>query len=154
MDWSVVDQTIPTMDGGFAGAGMVLIPTIIPSTSTTHPQKGYVFKLDNNGCFGPGNCHNSILTVEELPAAEAGLFIYPNPAINEVNVKYTSAYGKHEVILRDMQGKEIQRHIMQEQTPGEQVLHLHIQGMAAGQYLVEIHGEGGRKEVAKVRIVH
>ena len=150
-DWSIINQTVPTIDGGFAGAGMVLIPTIVPQSV---PQKGYVFKLDSNGCFGPGNCHNSILTVEELPAAASGISVYPNPAINEVNIQYTSAHGKHEVILRDMQGKEVRRQLMEELTPGEQKVLLHIQGLAAGQYLIEIHGEKGRKEVVKVKIAH
>ena len=152
-DWSPIRVVKPTIDGGFIGGGMAFLWSFIPQTDSTHPQKAFVFRLDSNGCYGPGHCHDHFLTVEESPAPEAGVKVYPNPAVNEVNVEYTNAVpGHYHLIIRDMQGREVGREFMRPTAPQTQHVLMPIHQLPSGQYLLEIHGEKGREQVVKVKI--
>ncbi|MCC5918183.1 MAG: T9SS type A sorting domain-containing protein [Cryomorphaceae bacterium] len=148
-DVVVAETVIPTIDNGFVGVGTATIPSFRNHPTDPH-QFAYAFRLDSNGCFGPNHCHDSWLSVEELPALETGLSVYPNPAVNEVNVKLEKAAGNYEIILRDMQGREVRRSRMEETGVQERHVLLSIQGLPAGIYTIEVVGE--KRYVVKVRV--
>ncbi|TVQ82054.1 MAG: hypothetical protein EA358_00085, partial [Flavobacteriales bacterium] len=57
-DYNSIFLTRETSDGGFVGVG---IYHILESLTTIHRTRGFVFKLDSNGCYEPGICPNSML---------------------------------------------------------------------------------------------
>lgn len=148
-DIIVPETVIPTLDNGFIGVGTATLPTFRNKPSDP-AQFAFAFRLDSNGCYGPNHCHESWLSVEELPSPESGLSIYPNPAVNEVNVKLENVSGTYEVLLRDMQGREVRRMRMEETTAQERHVLLPIQGLPSGMYTIEVIGEV--RHVVKVRV--
>ena len=81
---------------------------------------------------------------------EAALKVYPNPAVNEVNIELFHAPGNYEVVMRDMQGREVKRQRMEETGFDSKHLLLPIQGLPSGMYTIEIIGE--ERHVVKVRV--
>lgn len=144
--WSY--QTKPTSDGGFIGSGMNILSNSLHPWG--HVQAGYVYKLDSNGCFGPGDCPTSTISVTEYEE-EVGLSFYPNPTNDVLNVTYSMGNGKlHTVVIRDLQGKTLREEPMQNYG-NEQTARLELQDLPNGMYLLEIHSQ--TKTVTKAKII-
>lgn len=143
--WSY--QTKPTADGGYIGCGMNVLH--IGTHPWGHPQAGYVYKLDSNGCFGPGDCPTSTISVTEYEE-EAGLSFYPNPTNDVLNVTYSIGNGKlHTVVIRDLQGKTLREEPLQN-NGNEHTARLELQDLPNGMYLLEIRNQGRVEASAKV----
>ncbi|TVQ81634.1 MAG: hypothetical protein EA358_00410, partial [Flavobacteriales bacterium] len=59
-DFLKIHLTKQTSDGGFVGVGANLFLLSLASQQG-NMQRGFVFKLDSNGCYEPGICPNSML---------------------------------------------------------------------------------------------
>lgn len=83
---------------------------------------------------------NDIVTVEETESAlSMEMNIFPNPASNEVSVRYTLETASDvEIHLLDETGRIVRttqrKHVM----PGETTEHLNISGLAAGNYYIRL----------------
>jgi M6 family metalloprotease-like protein len=118
------------------------------------------------GCAYHDPCHTGLIPDSELPAAPtpmsdlaAGYYVYPNPAGNNVNVRYklgadasavklTFLNLAGEPVMPDVQGQALAG-VDNETTVG-------LTGIAAGLYVVRLEVEGGgRREVkfAKLAVV-
>ncbi len=150
-DVIMIQNIIPTIDNGFFGVGSALVPTL-RDLPTDPAQFVMAFRLDSNGCYGPNHCHNTWFSVEEILSEneEIGLKVYPNPAVNEVNIELARAPGNYMAIMRDMQGREVRRMPMQETAADTKHLLLPIQGLPSGMYTIEVIGE--TRHVMKVRV--
>lgn len=146
--WSYV--TKPTADGGYIGCGWkILNPNLYGTYPWGHPQAGYVFKLDSNGCYGPGDCPTSTISVVEYEE-EAVLSFYPNPTQDVLNVTFsTTKQAEYHVVLRDAQGKVVLDERLSS-TGTEYTKQLDLRHLAKGMYILEIQDAGKVNTTAKI----
>ena len=95
-----------TSDGGYLIAGQAKL------SGQGVSQQGWLLKLDQNGCLVPG-CHlpdttTSILPITSQPQAQ--LKLYPNPAVDYLNVLYRNKQLGEKLTFRilDQQGRVLQ----------------------------------------------
>ncbi|HTF06430.1 MAG TPA: T9SS type A sorting domain-containing protein, partial [Bacteroidia bacterium] len=83
---------------------------------------------------------NDIVTVPETSAmVSMQVNVYPNPATDNVNVKYTLAKaGDVEIVLLDELGRSVQVTQRRNVSAGEQTETLNVSGLAAGIYYVRL----------------
>ena len=78
--------------------------------STT--QDGWILRVDSMGCVVE-NCTGSVGADDDLSTLHSEkLSIYPNPAINQLNISLNGIDAKEsEVVIHDLMGKEIHRFV-------------------------------------------
>jgi hypothetical protein len=99
----------PTSDGGYVGAGYVLVF----DTANTGANLGYtawIIKLDSNGCLRP-SCDNRISKPEFSQEEEMLLSIYPNPAKDHINISMPDA-KEAQIELVDAYGRVVQSTVL------------------------------------------
>lgn len=102
---------------------------------------GNNFYLDNINVYAGSPSNELIAGLEELPSIN-NLELFPNPADNELNVRFGMENGGTlRVVVRDLAGKEIRSSTIQA-TQGTNVVFIGLDGVASGMYLLEIQGEG------------
>lgn len=73
------------------------------------------------------------------------LSLYPNPAVDFTYLNYVLQNpGSTSVSLKDLHGRSIRTVMQRKQAPGNYLLEIDLQGLAAGMYLVEIETPGGK----------
>jgi hypothetical protein len=133
----------PTSDGGYVGAGYVLVF----DTATTGANFGYtawVIKLDSNGCLRQ-SCVNRISEPEFNPAEEVPLSIYPNPSNQYFTVEWLGAKNG-EAQLLDVQGRVLQRIDLNQ---GIGILNT-AGHLPNGMYLIRVSSSDGEVRTQKV----
>ena len=121
-----------TPDGGFIACGEVdSMPAV--------PQSIWVLKLDSFGCLVPG-CQN-VGMMEVILQDNEQVFVFPNPANTEVNIRLPENFGKNaqQARLFDHLGREVLR---QPLSSGEPTHTLNIASLPAGIYYIRIIGNG------------
>jgi hypothetical protein len=104
--WNILTDIDLLPDGGFVAVGQcqrVINPNNLP------PQLGWFLKLDSNGC----EIENCILGVEDVKAEKPQINIYPNPANSKINVSYAASEKVEEILILDLQGRQLQTHSAQ-----------------------------------------
>ena len=148
--WSY--QTKPTVDGGYIGCGLNILHS--GRHPWGHPQAGYVYKLDSDGCYGPGDCPTttiipntvSVLLYEE----EVDFSFYPNPTQDILHITYANTtHAEYRVVIRDVQGKVVADERL---SPNEfEYTHqLDLRHLSQGIYMLEIRSAGKMQATTKV----
>jgi hypothetical protein len=127
-----------THDGGYLIAGQALF------TGQGPYQQGWLLKLDQHGCLVPG-CHlpdttNSVLPLYAQPQAE--LKIYPNPAVDYLNVLYRNKQIGEELTFRilDVQGRVLQSHTARDISDKTYIFP--VWELLGGWYVLEVRQDG------------
>jgi hypothetical protein len=127
-----------THDGGYLIAGQAKI------TGQGPYQQGWLLKLDQHGCLVPG-CHlpdttNSVLPLYAQPQAE--LKIYPNPAVDYLNVLYRNKQIGEELTFRilDVQGRVLQSHTARDISDKTYIFP--VWELLGGWYVLEVRQDG------------
>ncbi len=103
----------------------------------------------------PGYSNVPVNGIAETPATSAILQLYPNPADMQVALVLSDAYpssvrGETWIVLNDIQGKELRR---MKPEPDQALVHLDVQDVAPGLYLVHVYRNGahagGRKLIIR-----
>jgi hypothetical protein len=151
-DFLKTHMTKETADGYFIGVGHIHFLVSL-ATHFGNMQRSFVFKLDSNGCYEPGICPNSMLGVDERVFSSVdGVKIYPNPAERILFVELEGIRGECRVVLRNMQGQSISTQSLDDTYGRNAKTEFDVQHIAAGMYLIEVHGEQGLLHTKKVVI--
>jgi hypothetical protein len=151
-DFLRVSMVKETSDGGFIGVGHIDFLLSLASQQG-NMSRSFVFKLDSNGCYEPGICPNSMLGVDERVFSSVdGVKIYPNPAERILFVELEGIRGECRVVLRNMQGQSISTQSLDDTYGRNAKTEFDVQHIAAGMYLIEVHGEQGLLHTKKVVI--
>ena len=133
----------PTSDGGYVGAGYVLVF----DTANTGANFGYtawVIKLDSNGCLRQ-SCVNRISQPEFNQAEELVLSIYPNPAKDYIKISWPGM-KEAQIALVDSYGRMVQTAILNQ---GNALLTLKAD-LPRGLYFVRVIGNNAAVYSRKV----
>lgn len=131
-DLNYVTDFISTSDSGFLLAGNVL-----PQSSNT--QELWLLKVDSNGCNNPA-CDSRVydirLGIDYRPQINTEFKVFPNPAVNELNVvQQTAGETTWQYQLLNLNGQVLQRGEM------GQTKTLDVSGLAKGSYVLQLqHG--------------
>lgn len=105
-------------------------------------EGGNNFYLDDINLYS-GSPSNTIVTASLNEESFINTVIYPNPANEEVNVKFNTLHSSDvNVSIVDMTGKEIQNHLIKT-NPGENLVLLDTKNLAAGSYSVKMQSNEG-----------
>jgi hypothetical protein len=151
-DFMKLHMVKETSDGGFIGVGIKHFLLSL-ATSNNNMTRSFVFKLDSNGCYEPGICPTSMLGVEDRVFSSVdGVKIYPNPADRILNIELEGIQGECKVVLRNMQGQTIVTKVLDDTYGRTAKTEFDVQHIAAGLYIVEVHGKQGLLQTKKVLI--
>ncbi|MFK7797906.1 MAG: T9SS type A sorting domain-containing protein [Aureispira sp.] len=127
-----------THDGGYLIAGQAKF------TGQGPYQQGWLLKLDQHGCLVPG-CHlpdttTSILPIHAQPQAQ--LKLYPNPAVDYLNVWYRNKQVGEELTFRilDAQGRVLQSHTARDISDKTYIFP--VWELLGGWYVLEVRQDG------------
>jgi hypothetical protein len=127
-----------TKDGGFLICGQA------QGSGQGAYQQGWLLKLDQHGCLVPG-CHlpdttTSILPLHAQPQAE--LKLYPNPAVDYLNVLYRNKQVGEKLTFRilDAQGRVIQSHTARDISDKTYIFP--VWELLGGWYVLEVRQDG------------
>jgi hypothetical protein len=86
-------------DGGYAMVGQV--------SNWTEPQTAWVIKVDSLGCDTPG-CSTGVGIYDgpSLMPHATRLYIYPNPAISEIQVRFSILDFRSSIFIYDLYGRK------------------------------------------------
>ncbi|MFK7798457.1 MAG: T9SS type A sorting domain-containing protein [Aureispira sp.] len=127
-----------TKDGGFLICGQA------QGSGQGAYQQGWLLKLDQHGCLVPG-CHlpdttTSILPIQAQPQAQ--LKLYPNPAVDYLNVWYRNKQVGEELTFRilDAQGRVLQSHTARDISDKTYIFP--VWELLRGWYVLEVRQDG------------
>jgi hypothetical protein len=113
----------------------------VPGTSTRANMHAVAVLIDQTN----GEIVNAIqgpLSLASLGEIETiGMEVYPNPATDEVNVKFVGTGGDYQIVITDLAGRQMSATSLVNVT-GAQSIALPISGFGAGNYLVTIAKDG------------
>lgn len=112
-------------------------------------EGGNNFYLDDINLYSGAPSNTLVLGLEEQTIE--GMVVYPNPAQDEISVKYnTLTAGTYQVSIVDMAGKTVQNHTIQSAS-GENVVLMDIYSLSSGKYNIKIQGAEGFTTVPFVK---
>lgn len=127
----------PTSDGGYI---MVGESTDQSPTREAPVQRGWLVKVDSNGCVGPNDAQCWPLAIAQNPLITNETSIYPNPVTAQLNISYHNSSTTGAVFtLTDVTGK-----LLTSQTlPGKSGIEpVDVSRLASGIYLYRITESG------------
>ncbi len=130
--WGAVDFCrMP--DKGFLLAGAYRNETL--GAPTYGSQKGWLIRLDSNGCLGHDDPECDKTSIEEMPLSnEGGFRIYPNPSTNDFVIEYHHAvHNKAALRVYDLMGR-----LMLQQSINTDLGIIKATDWAGGVYLYEV----------------
>ncbi len=139
--WGAVHEIFDveqTHDGGYLIAGQAKLNGQGPY------QQGWLLKLDQHGCLVPG-CHIDSSAIGILPIAsrpQAELKLYPNPAVDYLNVLYRNQQVGEKLTFRilDQQGRVLQTHNTSDVSDMTYVFP--VWDLLSGWYVLEVRQDG------------
>ena len=112
-------------------------------------EGGNNFYLDDINLYSGAPSNTLVLGLTEQSIA--GIVVYPNPAQDEMSVKYNALMaGAYQVSIVDMAGKTVQNYAIQS-AAGENVVLMDINALSSGKYNVKIQGAEGFTTVPFVK---
>jgi hypothetical protein len=93
-----------------------------------------------------------LASVGTLSGDENGMTVYPNPAINTVNLKYNFNSDNASVVIRDLLGKVVYQQELGKQLFGEKYYSFDVSHLNSGLYMVELSLGEHTKLVNKVSV--
>ena len=138
----------PTSDGGYIMAG-----EYISTAGNIFPediQTAIAVKVDQYGCLEPG-CQLAD-AIAEIPKADLGLRIWPNPAGETINVVVAENIKVAKVRVYEVTGRVVLSQSPQPPSPRGRRLSVDVNGLVPGMYLIEVETDSGQREVKRVVI--
>jgi hypothetical protein len=123
-----------TKDGGFLICGQA------QGSGQGAYQQGWLLKLDQHGCLVPG-CH--LISTSSLPnQPQAQLKLYPNPAVDYLNVLYRNKHIGEKLTFRilDVQGRVLQSHTAKDISDKTYIFP--VWELLGGWYVLEVRQDG------------
>ena len=119
----------------------------------------YKYACANHGSMAsdgtPGGMSGSFTVSNATAIQEAGVLsnfftIYPRPATDLLTVRMNSStVAKGQIIVYDIQGKEVQREDA-DLAPGSNAVHFSIGALNKGQYFIEVYSDKRRLGIQKI----
>lgn len=140
--------------GGYAGQ-----TGSVPTTITDGQVVNYTFNYTVPATSNRVNMHavavlidqvtGEIVNADEIELTSAGIGetetinmeVYPNPAVDAVNVKFEGQGGTYTVTITDLAGRQVGVSVI-DNAVGAQAVALPVNGLAGGNYLVTVAKEG------------
>ncbi len=127
---------------------IVAVGEINPNDGISIPQQGWILRVDSNGCIVDSNwCGWNSIEVEPTPntwQSSKELFIYPNPAIDIINITFKNSSlnlsDKLNVRIFDVQGREVYN----EKTNYKDLIQLNVSFFERGIYFIKINSEDNK----------
>ncbi len=131
-------DVIQCPDGGYAACGMTLDVPL--------GQQYWVLKVDSMGCLVPG-C-DTLTSVFDLPNNAVGFEVYPNPAVDELNIYFESlnAHPKGQIKVYNCVGQMV--NYFPVSSSGITYI-LNVQNLEDGFYILEYTDEENYRMVKK-----
>jgi hypothetical protein len=110
------------------------------STSYSNLDHIYLVKLDSNG-VSSANVNNVITNINSFNEVESSVFLYPNPASNELNISLEASpkNKKYSLTINDVLGREYISTIIETSSSTDQAIN--TSQLPNGVYLVKIQGD-------------
>jgi hypothetical protein len=133
-----------TTDGGYILAGYTMDEVVVPFTAPT--QRGWLIKVDSNGCEGGASC-NPTAIIPVNPTANY-INIYPNPSTSDYELQYEVQNKEPlQLVISDITG----RILLQTNLPAQQnTYHIHAVNWASGVYIYQLSREGAIFKTGKL----
>jgi len=129
---------VHTNDSGFIACGYVN-----PVYPDPGPQSTWVIKVDSLGCESPSYCWVNVEEEEEeaIPAEKGKMVLFPNPAIDILNLRMTGDHFKQgtELLFYNIYGQVQERRVV---TTASEILQFNVAGWPPGIYVVRILSKG------------
>jgi len=143
-------NTALTPDSGFVCTGLIRQFNNDPQPQLWTP---WLFKVDKYGCLEPG-CQFITGIEEQIVGMQNALQVYPNPAQENLNIEFHLPLNQalpqnSELILYDMQGREIIRKLLSPSDIGS--LQLNVSNLNSGIYL--LHWISGATWLDSVKVM-
>lgn len=110
------------------------------STSYSNLDHIYLVKLDSNG-VSSANVNNVITNINSFNEVELSVFLYPNPASNELNIRLESLpkNKKYTLTINDVLGREYISTFIETSSSTDHAIN--TSQLPSGVYLVKIQGD-------------
>jgi hypothetical protein len=140
----------PTPDGGWVCSGYIKQLYSDPNPNLLTP---WVFKVDSMGCLEPG-CQ-FVGVSEMVLGLEDVMSLYPNPvnSVAHINFSFPINYSPptlSELLVIDLQGKEVLRQAIQHNSASSLTVDLNLQYLSSGIYTVHWISEGAWLDSVKL----
>jgi len=131
----------PTTDGGYIMAGEYFSTSgnIFPEGI----QTAIAVKVDEFGCLEPG-CQLAD-AIAEIPKADLGLRVWPNPASETVNISVAENVQIEKVRIYELSGRAVL-----ESSVNENRIKIDVGGLSPGMYLIEVETGDGYREIKRL----
>ena len=137
-----------TTDGGYIMAG-----EYFSSPGNIYPegiQTAIAVKVDEFGCLVAG-C-DTLVGIAEIPKANLGLRVWPNPASEVVNISVAENVKVERIKVYEITGRVVLDQSPQPPSPRGSAISFDISDLSPGIYLVEVKTKTGQREVKRVVI--
>lgn len=136
-------DVIQTNDSGFIACGYVN-----PVSPDPGPQSTWVIKVDSLGCESPSYCWVNVEEEEAMPAEKGKMILFPNPAIDILNLRMTGDQFKQgtELLFYNIYGQVQERRVV---TAASEVLQVDVSGWPPGIYIVRLLSKGALEAAEK-----
>jgi hypothetical protein len=133
-----------TADGSFILAGYTNDNVVAPLTAPV--QRGWLIKVDSNGCEGGASC-NPTAIIPVNPNANY-INIYPNPSTSDYELQYEVQNNEPlQLVISDITG----RILLQTNLPAQQnSYHINAANWATGVYVYQLSGDGAIIKTGKL----
>lgn len=127
----VMDSYGDGFDSGYGnGNFQVLAGGLVVASVTTFAESEAIDKMKTSASA----------SINEVTAA-IGMEVYPNPAVNVVNVKFEANGGDYSLAITDLTGRVVTSTVIANAN-GMQNVALPIEGLVAGNYLITVAKDG------------
>ena len=109
------------------------------------PQVGWFLKLDSNGC----EIENCTVGIDPQPPKGGLIQVYPNPANDKVNVSFSADEKVNEIVVCDVQGRELLKQKIQLQNSS---IEIDIKDLPSGLYFLQLRNEKGMVATTKFAV--
>jgi hypothetical protein len=139
MSWANFNISLTYASGETPDTAMIVL-----SASGNSPQNYSYLYVDNLSFSG------SVTGIEEQ-GADATFDLFPNPSIDAINIRWSSASGPMQATLSDASGRIVHT---EKVNPTNNTAHMDVSAMAEGSYLLSITDRQGKRFTRPVIITH
>ncbi len=139
----------PTLDSGFVFCGQA------DNQYNTQPlpnQRGWIVKVDSNGCMGPGdpNCMPVAVKVTSPGLSKGEVIVYPNPVTNSLTLSLSEGEGTARVLPAGVQIFNIVGSLVYSGVMTENKMIISTKDLSAGAYILRLTGRDGVVMISKI----
>jgi hypothetical protein len=131
-----------TDDGGFIMVGEST--DNCNQTQTAPIQRGWIIKVDSNGCLGNNDPQCWKVGINEIANNDSKTMVYPNPAQDILYVKTTLKSTKLVLTLYDLSGKSVIQAIITNRA------NVDINNLSSGMYIYRLTADNQPIQIGKI----